>query len=255
MARRAISKKVRFEVFKRDSFTCKYCGAKAPEAVLEIDHIEPVSKGGTNDILNLVTACKPCNSGKSDRRLDDATVIEQRQGQLEELQSRKEQLEMMMQWQKELLNLEDTAVDEAAEFWSGLTDPFSLNEKGRHGLAKLIRKYGLADVLDSMKVAVEKHLKYEDGKPVQESVEESWRYVERVARMKGVDREKPHVKDLLYIRGILRNRFTYCDEQLALEVLEEAFDNGAEIEELKKLARRSRNWSSWKEEMDGWLES
>ncbi|MES1934632.1 hypothetical protein T35B1_18608 [Salinisphaera shabanensis T35B1] len=255
MARRAISKKARFEVFKRDAFTCKYCGAKAPEVVLEIDHIEPVSKGGTNDILNLVTSCKACNSGKSDRRLSDATVIEQRQGQLEELQSRKEQLEMMMRWQKELLALEDTAVDEAAEFWSNLTDPFSLNEKGRHDLSKLIRKYGLADLLEAMKIAVDKYLNLEDGKPTKDSVEQSWQYVERVARMMAVDREKPHIKDLLYIRGILRNRFSYCDEQLALDLLEAAYDQGAEIDDLKKLAKRSRNWSSWREDIDQWLES
>ncbi len=52
--RKAISKKVRFEVFKRDSFTCQYCGAKAPDVVLNCDHIEPVSKGGTNKLLNLI---------------------------------------------------------------------------------------------------------------------------------------------------------------------------------------------------------
>ena len=62
MARKAIPKSVRFEVFKRDKFTCQYCGASAPDVILEIDHIRPVSKGGTNDILNLVTACRDCNS-------------------------------------------------------------------------------------------------------------------------------------------------------------------------------------------------
>ncbi len=92
MARKALTKKIRFEVFKRDSFTCKYCGAKAPEAVLAVDHIEPVAKGGTNDVLNLITACQSCNAGKSDRRLSDMTVIQKRQEQLEQLQERKEQL-------------------------------------------------------------------------------------------------------------------------------------------------------------------
>ena len=48
--RKDISKKTRFEIFKRDSFTCQYCGRKAPDVLLVIDHIEPVSKGGTNDL-------------------------------------------------------------------------------------------------------------------------------------------------------------------------------------------------------------
>lgn len=56
--REAIGKKVRFEVFKRDKFVCQYCGAKAPDVVLHVDHIHPVAQGGRNDILNLVTACQ-----------------------------------------------------------------------------------------------------------------------------------------------------------------------------------------------------
>lgn len=60
-----ISKKTRFDVFKRDQFQCAYCGAHPSETVLlEVDHIHPVAEGGTNDIDNLVTACSDCNRGK-----------------------------------------------------------------------------------------------------------------------------------------------------------------------------------------------
>jgi hypothetical protein len=65
MARTAISKKTRFDVFKRDGFQCAYCGTHPSETVLlEVDHIHPVAEGGTNDIDNLVTACWDCNRGK-----------------------------------------------------------------------------------------------------------------------------------------------------------------------------------------------
>jgi 5-methylcytosine-specific restriction endonuclease McrA len=76
MPRKSLSKSLRFEIFKRDSFTCQYCGGKAPEVLLHVDHIEPVSKGGGNDLLNLITSCEPCNAGKSDRRLADNTAVE-----------------------------------------------------------------------------------------------------------------------------------------------------------------------------------
>lgn len=69
--RETISKRVRFEVFKRDGFKCMYCGAHPPDALLECDHIEPVSLGGTNSEDNLVTACQACNRGKSNIRLSD----------------------------------------------------------------------------------------------------------------------------------------------------------------------------------------
>ncbi len=41
--------KVRFEVLARDKFTCQYCGRKAPDVVLEIDHFYPRSKGGASE--------------------------------------------------------------------------------------------------------------------------------------------------------------------------------------------------------------
>jgi 5-methylcytosine-specific restriction endonuclease McrA len=64
--RKPISKKARFEVFKRDGFTCQYCGSHPPDVVLEVDHIEPVSGGGSNDADNLITSCFNCNRGKAD---------------------------------------------------------------------------------------------------------------------------------------------------------------------------------------------
>ena len=65
------SKKIRFEVFKRDKFTCQYCGRRPPEVVLEPDHILPESKGGKYTLENLITACFDCNRGKSDGLLTD----------------------------------------------------------------------------------------------------------------------------------------------------------------------------------------
>lgn len=63
--RKAISKKTRFEIFKRDSFVCQYCGSTPPSVVLHVDHITPVALGGKNDDENLITACEGCNLGKS----------------------------------------------------------------------------------------------------------------------------------------------------------------------------------------------
>lgn len=70
MQRENITKGKRFDIFRRDGFTCLYCGKQPPEVVLHIDHVLPVSKGGTNDETNLVTACADCNLGKSDKLLD-----------------------------------------------------------------------------------------------------------------------------------------------------------------------------------------
>ena len=60
----SVSKSVRFEVFARDAFTCQYCGRRPPDVVLELDHIHPRSKGGGDEIINLLTSCYECNRGK-----------------------------------------------------------------------------------------------------------------------------------------------------------------------------------------------
>lgn len=105
--RKSLSNKIRFEVFKRDNFTCQYCGNKAPDIVLNVDHIEPVAKGGTNDIMNLITSCFECNSGKRDRKLSDTAVMDKQHDELKLLNERKQQIEFMMLWKEELLDLKN----------------------------------------------------------------------------------------------------------------------------------------------------
>lgn len=62
-------KKISNEVFKRDNNTCFYCGRS--DCKMEIDHLLPVSRGGGDDISNLVTSCRRCNAQKHDRTLEE----------------------------------------------------------------------------------------------------------------------------------------------------------------------------------------
>jgi 5-methylcytosine-specific restriction endonuclease McrA len=68
-SRDGISLRLRFEILKRDNFTCQYCGRSAPSVALHIDHKKPVSKGGDNRPENLAAACLDCNIGKHDSGL------------------------------------------------------------------------------------------------------------------------------------------------------------------------------------------
>ena len=64
-----ISNTKRFQVLKRDNFKCQYCGKTAKETTLEVDHIIPKSKGGSDELDNLITSCIECNRGKRDKSL------------------------------------------------------------------------------------------------------------------------------------------------------------------------------------------
>jgi hypothetical protein len=55
---------VRIRVYKRDRFTCTYCGISGQEAELEVDHIIPVALKGSHHMSNLTTSCRLCNQAK-----------------------------------------------------------------------------------------------------------------------------------------------------------------------------------------------
>jgi hypothetical protein len=66
--REPIRAKLRYDILTRDKFRCVKCGAKQDERTqLHVDHIKPVSRGGTNDPSNLQTLCARCNLGKGAR--------------------------------------------------------------------------------------------------------------------------------------------------------------------------------------------
>jgi len=72
----AITRRLRFEILRRDSHTCRYCGAKAPDAKLTVDHVVPRALGGSDDPSNLVTACDDCNQGKASSAPDAPLVAD-----------------------------------------------------------------------------------------------------------------------------------------------------------------------------------
>ncbi len=73
--RRTLPKGWRFEILKRDNFACRYCGARAPTAVLHVDHVHSVALGGKNVLENLVTSCRDCNVGKGARLIEDRSAF------------------------------------------------------------------------------------------------------------------------------------------------------------------------------------
>lgn len=61
----AVSKRLRYEILRRDNHTCRYCGLRAADTELTVDHVLPVALGGGDEATNLVAACRDCNAGKT----------------------------------------------------------------------------------------------------------------------------------------------------------------------------------------------
>ena len=69
-----VSKRTRFEVLRRDNYTCRYC--RSADNPLRVDHVTPVALGGTDAPDNLVAACQDCNAGKASSSIDAETVAD-----------------------------------------------------------------------------------------------------------------------------------------------------------------------------------
>lgn len=154
--RKQLGKKIRFEVFKRDSFTCQYCGKMAPDIILEVDHIIPVTEGGKNEILNLVTSCFDCNRGKGKTKLSDSTVIKKQQSQLINMNEKIEQLKMIIEWKSEMKDIKEMQIDQInALFEDGVYR--YLSDFQRKRVSIMIREFGFEEVYEVTEIAIDQY--------------------------------------------------------------------------------------------------
>jgi hypothetical protein len=115
MRRQRIKPSIRWSIFYRDGFACRYCGAQAGEEGVElhIDHALSVYEGGDNRIDNLITACQQCNVGKGARSLIDIPTsddvikrITQRRAKIEALgDTIREAIEAKKELEQEIVNI------------------------------------------------------------------------------------------------------------------------------------------------------
>lgn len=159
-----IGSKVRFEIFKRDLFTCQYCGRSTPEVELQIDHIIPQAKGGGDDVDNLITSCSECNYAKNDILLSDRTytidTVELHANNLKNIKSRKTQFKLFILYKKELEELEKMEVEEIASLL--YEDVRASNTRYYHTIRNLIKKYGFNLVYSAMEQCVTKTFRFNE---------------------------------------------------------------------------------------------
>ncbi len=151
----SISQKLRFEVFKRDGFKCAYCGKGPPEVILEADHIDPKSKGGGDDINNLITSCFDCNRGKCATPLtqipqqlhDNLKIVREREDQYREYRKFTHKIELRQR----------RDVNEIAAIFEGQFVGQTLNDRFRETSLKMfMRKIPHEDLKEAMWKAVSK---------------------------------------------------------------------------------------------------
>lgn len=147
----AIGKSLRFEVFARDSFVCQYCGQRPPDVILEADHIHPVSRGGLDELINLITSCYDCNRGKRAKVLSE--IAPRPDADLMFLRAQQEiaEAERFLETKRRLDAIHAKIVEALQKTWFDyLTADTAPNNKV---FAPWIKTYGADEVEQSIKLA------------------------------------------------------------------------------------------------------
>ncbi len=154
MARKALSKRTRFEIFKRDGFQCIYCGVTPERAVLRVDHVKPVAEGGGDEPENLVTACHDCNAGKG------PVPLEQRKHVVgKATEEAKEQPEQIREWlalQREMTAAKSEVVAALEEQWGRTVGYVSRNLTGK--LPGMVQEFGAERMAEAIDIVAQKRL-------------------------------------------------------------------------------------------------
>ena len=247
--RKTISAKLRFEVFKRDGFRCQYCGRSAPQVLLHVDHIEPVAEGGTNDLTNLITSCSECNLGKGARRISDDAAIRKEKRQLDELNERREQLEMMMYWRKELSKLNERTFLYVEACFQEKTG-YALKETGKLILKKCLKAFPPGEVLDALDISVSQYGKYDSDNQMDiKSAKKVLDLIYPICKHKRLGDIDTGSNSIYYSAGILHNRFHFPKKQF-LPRLKKAVQLGIDPKELKEMALSVKNYQNWRIAME-----
>lgn len=156
--RKSISKKTRFEVFKRDGFRCLYCGLGPPSVNLEVDHIIPVKLGGYSEVANYATSCEDCNAGKKARPLDQLPAGHEKT--LKECAEKLERLRSIAGVITDTLDAEDELIYDLSCKWAEKMgwDPEEdgFDDREWSSVRKFLKHLTPLDIVDSMNIAVDK---------------------------------------------------------------------------------------------------
>ena len=255
--RKSIGNKLRFEVFKRDSFTCKWCGKSSPDVVLNIDHIEPVSKGGTNEILNLVTSCFECNSGKSNRLLSDDTVVVKQKEQMDLVQEKRNQMNLMYEWKKGLSEVENESRDLVVDYIKSKCPDINISIQGLGYISQLIKKFDFSSILESVDISAEKYLRFDSkGDYLDESYDV---FIDKIGGILVNKNKSPVQNKISYFIGIGRNKFVHFNKKVGYTLLTTYVNrlktNGWSDEEvlghleteIQPKTKEFRNWTQWRQ--------
>ncbi len=166
-----------------------------------------------------------------------------------ELESLRQQVETRMDVAVGLRNIALETVERLCAYWEAYTPGWSVNQNGRRRLLEWLRTYSLEELTYGMDVAAGHYLRRDNqGRVIPESWEIAFWKIRGVCRTERALKDEPDLRDLYYIRGILKNKCVrYFDNVQALKGLKAARSWGIPIAELRDIALQTQNWNHFVE--------
>lgn len=238
---------------ERQNLTQEHLAQLADVSTRTIQRLETDGSHSKETLMAVAEAigvdCKAILELARNRAATDASESDEEQQQLDELEAKKKEIKR----QKSILKLEKEVLDELSNLWSELVPGFYLNEQGFRMLRKLRIEFEIHEITEAMQIATASYLQLSESKPTHESVENAWRKVGGVCRLRRLEKTQPGVGRIYYIRGILRNRFSYINEGLAIGLLREAVEWNIDITGLENFTKTTSSWSAWRTAMEDFI--
>jgi hypothetical protein len=146
-------------------------------------------------------------------------------------------------------------IEELASVWHRLAPGLVVNKTGLRSIGRLLSTFSPEEILYGMEQAADSYLVQADDESVTpESWEIAFGKIGGICRVQRESKGNPELRELYYIRGIIKKRLSYVDQVLALQLLRDSYAAGADTETLRGIAYQASSWTRWREDMYALLE-
>ncbi|MEJ2545405.1 MAG: hypothetical protein P8Y99_15155 [Calditrichaceae bacterium] len=248
-------KRIKFEIFEKDSFRCQFCGAGAPIAALRLRRIQEAEK--QDEWLNtafLSTSCTTCEkkrAGVNAKDLADGFIS------IDELEERLQQLKMLINWRKGMLRIRKQQLENLVTYWEKKVPGFQISNEQKKHLLSYMTKYAGEEIRDAMNMAADKFINYNaDGSFDTDSINQAFSKIQEICLQKTKIAANNETDGLHNIHQQLKNNINgFFDPHRAAQWLTYARSWEVKIEELAEMAQKVNNWTEFAVNIDKMVEA
>jgi hypothetical protein len=246
-------KRIKYEIFEKDAFKCQFCGTGTPNVTLQLVRIQDAQQNDEwLDLAFLSTSCKICEKKKSG--------VEEKSPNnymsIDELEERLQQLKMLINWRKGMLNIRKQQLANLISYWENKIPDFETNNDQKKYLAAYISKYSSDEIRSAMDMAVDKFIKFsDDGTLDKNSILTAFSKIPEICQTKTEIVNTHETDGLQRIHNQLEQGISgFFDSNRASQWLNYARSWEVPIDDLFKMATSVKSWTEFSLNIDKMVE-